>query len=411
MLEVKGLEQNYAQEGPISTLLWIRHGTEDMLCYGTLRGYVVVWAFGELMARQEVLSIASDNHTGGKLRLAVGAADGTIHLLEVGSCRIRAKWSKRLPSATIPKKVTFHSNGIEICIFGFYDAYSVTLKAKDGIATKTRDVQHPIANAATHDRHVVVDDATGSFALYDLEEGTLIRRLGTEIIPRNQHPKQVAFGENGRIVVGGSDHGIVYVFDKDTGACMATLVAGGGDAVHTITTHTLQGTHIIVSASTMLNKPSIITVWTRKTRLFKNLSSLGERSNKGSIGGRVQMGLSWLLAILLVGFLAFRSQNIDAIGQAINTAAVHWGFELPPGPSGRAYQQAWFRDDVDVHRRMTGDTAHTDIEEVAELRRQIDLLARAARRMNQDPTVIDASVSTDVAIFDCDQLDERRCLL
>ena len=30
-------------------------------------------------------------------------------------------------------------------------------------------------------------------------------------------PKQVAFGEKGDVVVGGSDHGLVYVFDWKTG--------------------------------------------------------------------------------------------------------------------------------------------------------------------------------------------------
>lgn len=147
MLEVKGLEQNYAQEGPISALLWAQYGAEEILCYGTLKGYIVVWAFGkvsysvilgaaiidgqqdltierlycQLMARQEVLSISGDGHGGAKLRLAVGAADGSVHLLEVGPSRIKAKWSTKLPCGTIPKKVAFHNNSTDICIFGFYD--------------------------------------------------------------------------------------------------------------------------------------------------------------------------------------------------------------------------------------------------------------------------------------------------
>lgn len=91
------------------------------------------------------------------------------------------------------------------------------------------------ANAAIHDRNVVVDDATGGFALYDLEDGTLIRRLKSGMVPRNRRPKQVAFGEDGRIVVGGGDHGKAYVFEKATGHLLETLAVAGDTNVHTVT--------------------------------------------------------------------------------------------------------------------------------------------------------------------------------
>lgn len=93
----------------------------------------------------------------------------------------------------------------------------------------------PSANAAIHDRNVVVDNASGSFALYDLDDGTLIRSLKTGMSPRNRRPKQVAFGEDGRIVVGGSDHGKVFVFEKATGLLLETLMASGDANVHTVT--------------------------------------------------------------------------------------------------------------------------------------------------------------------------------
>ncbi|KAG2361870.1 WD40-repeat-containing domain protein [Suillus spraguei] len=41
-------------------------------------------------------------------------------------------------------------------------------------------------------------------------------------------PKQVAFGEEGKVVVGGSDHGLVYIFDRKTGETLETLHHGHG---------------------------------------------------------------------------------------------------------------------------------------------------------------------------------------
>lgn len=215
-----------------------------------------------------------------------------------------------------------------------------------------------------------MDDATGGFALYNLEEGTFIRRLETGIVPKNQRPKQVAFGENGQIVVGGSDHGKVYVYEKDTGDCQGALVAYGGDAVHTITvsflfvlgknphahiskTHTLKDTHTIISASTMLNKPSIITVWINAPQPHENLPNLDDHAKHGSAQAKVQATLGWLVVILLLGgSLWICRQNIGEM--------------------------------VRLYRPMTGNGIHSEIEDVAELRRQINLLARAQAQLVQD---------------------------
>ena len=38
-----------------------------------------------------------------------------------------------------------------------------------------------------------------------------------------QYPRQVAFGEHEKVVVGGSKEGSVYVFDTKTGASLAVL--------------------------------------------------------------------------------------------------------------------------------------------------------------------------------------------
>ena len=41
--------------------------------------------------------------------------------------------------------------------------------------------------------------------------------------PSRRHLKHVVFGENGEVIVGGSDYGKVYVFDRKTGAPLEVL--------------------------------------------------------------------------------------------------------------------------------------------------------------------------------------------
>jgi hypothetical protein len=62
----------------------------------------------------------------------------------------------------------------------------------------------------------VVDNATDGFDLHQLDNGAHVHTLPTEILMKKV-PKQVAFWEDSTIVVGGSDHGNVYLFDRESG--------------------------------------------------------------------------------------------------------------------------------------------------------------------------------------------------
>ena len=49
-----------------------------------------------------------------------------------------------------------------------------------------------------------------------------------------RYPKQVAFGKHNSIIVRGSDHGAVYVFDHDTGGPLDLLCHSDCGLVQTI---------------------------------------------------------------------------------------------------------------------------------------------------------------------------------
>lgn len=86
---------------------------------------------------------------------------------------------------------------------------------------------------ATSGSYFVVDNTDTGFDLRKVETGSLVRTFET---PPAQfaRPKQVAFGEEGAVVVGGSDHGAVYVFETATGGTLQTLQHTKGGMVQTV---------------------------------------------------------------------------------------------------------------------------------------------------------------------------------
>ena len=82
---------------------------------------------------------------------------------------------------------------------------------------------------------MVIDNAQNGFTLYCLEGAAKgpIRTFLTNL-PKIWVPKQVAFGEECHIVVGGSDNGFVYIFEHKTGRLLETLQHAKSKLVQTI---------------------------------------------------------------------------------------------------------------------------------------------------------------------------------
>ena len=80
----------------------------------------------------------------------------------------------------------------------------------------------------------VVDNARNGFDLHQLDNAAYVRTFPTGN-PTKLVPKQVAFVEDSRVVVGGSDHRAVYVFDCKTGRPLQVLHHADKGLVQTIT--------------------------------------------------------------------------------------------------------------------------------------------------------------------------------
>ena len=76
--------------------------------------------------------------------------------------------------------------------------------------------------AVSHQKWLMVIDNGKGFSTHHLRTGTYICSFPTGKLMK-RYPKQVAFGQHNSIIVGGSDHSIVYVFGHDTGGPLDLL--------------------------------------------------------------------------------------------------------------------------------------------------------------------------------------------
>lgn len=67
-----------------------------------------------------------------------------------------------------------------------------------------------------YDQNFVVDNVEDGYDFYRLDNCTFLQSYITRGALVRQ-PKEVRFAEKGEVVVGGSDHGAVYVFGAHTG--------------------------------------------------------------------------------------------------------------------------------------------------------------------------------------------------
>jgi hypothetical protein len=79
----------------------------------------------------------------------------------------------------------------------------------------------------------IVDNTMDRFSLYQLDTGTLIHTFLTGR-PLRRVPKQVAFDEDSRLIVRGSDHSVVYVFDRRSGGTLDVLPHADKGLVQTV---------------------------------------------------------------------------------------------------------------------------------------------------------------------------------
>ncbi|KAG1892293.1 hypothetical protein F4604DRAFT_1672345 [Suillus subluteus] len=211
------------------------------------------------------LAISNDGRIlagGGNIRIAVGTRDKMVQVLMLNtSVQLQSVFTVQLEN-TVPKSVAFADNRT-IYIFGLYDGKFMNLEEEDGTIVEEISCKSMIGHAALHQKRgvFVVDNATDGFTLYHLEgKGEPLQTFVTAL-PSMSVPKQVAFGEEGKVVVGGSDNGLAYIFDRKMGQVLETLHHADAGLVQTIATHDLDGRCTIACASPSGREKTTIKIW------------------------------------------------------------------------------------------------------------------------------------------------------
>ncbi|KAG1750309.1 WD40-repeat-containing domain protein [Suillus occidentalis] len=248
--ELTSSSHHHESRGTISCAVWATttKTAEETLCYGTGLGYIIFLrrsvadkTFQEISTKRlgsgfEITCLSwRSTPSEGNLRIAVGMRDKMIQVLTLNAnSQLQSVFAVRLEN-TVPKSVAFADNR-GIYVFGLYDRNVIKLRDEDGDTVREISCNSVIGHAAVHLKRgvFVVDNATDGFTLYRLEgDGEPVRTFATAV-PTVSVPKQVAFGEEGKVVVGGSDNGLVYIFDRKTGQILETLHHADTGLVQTI---------------------------------------------------------------------------------------------------------------------------------------------------------------------------------
>ncbi|KAJ6559598.1 hypothetical protein B0H19DRAFT_1260311 [Mycena capillaripes] len=210
--------------GATTTITWTNRDDEpgDILFYGTINGYLVSWkqsagqeGFHEVFCRRlsqpsEVTALAFDALSN---RLAVCNYNSIVQNF-------------------VPKSIHFgamRGNDREILVFG-------------GRGGKIGD-----AIVDTRIGMVCIDDPQFGAILYRLHDHQQLKKFPVPVTKQNR-PRQVRYGDDSKVIVIGSDHGTVYVYDRCSGKLVGKLSSKSQDWVQTIATADCNGVPTIFVA-------------------------------------------------------------------------------------------------------------------------------------------------------------------
>ncbi|KAJ7242228.1 WD40-repeat-containing domain protein, partial [Mycena rebaudengoi] len=236
--------------GATSAILWVRREDEpgEILFFGTQAGYLVCWrqkrstmGFEEVSAQQladaaEITGLAFNTSSS---RIAVCHRKSTVQSYVIDSSLTpRPLFSVSIRNL-VPKAVAFgefKGSERDVLVFGYHSGEVITLQGGTGEVLKTHKVGSMIGDAGVNQRKGVfcIDDPFQGAALYRLDECRRVKTFGITMTKTFGRPRQVCFADDCTAIVSGSDHGIIYVFDRRTGEVIDRLRVDDQDWAQTV---------------------------------------------------------------------------------------------------------------------------------------------------------------------------------
>ncbi|KAF9488640.1 hypothetical protein BDN71DRAFT_1402980, partial [Pleurotus eryngii] len=167
---------------------------------------------------REVTALACNERGNSDVRIAIGTIDNNIYAFTFDGSELHQIFSRHMDH-TMPVALHVIDNPAQdVWVIGVYNG---------GPSLNTKKLQFMVAcrGAAAFDTSrglIAFDNSVEGYSLHALGNGRPVRQYPTGT-PKWTFPCQVMFGENGRVLVGGSENGVVYVFDRRTGSPLDLL--------------------------------------------------------------------------------------------------------------------------------------------------------------------------------------------
>ncbi|KAG2062942.1 hypothetical protein BDR04DRAFT_1123597 [Suillus decipiens] len=289
------------------------------------------------------------DHAGDDTQIASGTCDRHVQVWSFNFKGLLIPIFSVKLSTTIPCMVNFkHSASRNLLVFGMYDGEVHTLWGTNGVIIATYNAGPMIGHTAVDASHMLflIDNVMNGPSLHQLDDGACIWTYNTD--PVKTFPKQVIFGEKTTLVVGGSDTGIIYVFNKNEETLKQELQHADKAQVQTvaIASKTYDGTHhsIIFRATSVNDAEPNISIWSqqRKSVTMPTSNHLGS-AFKNFICGIFQLAVAMAL-------MAYISTVMQFMGQRITS-----------GISLESLREFWRKPVAQVHE-LTNDDIHVLVE-------------------------------------------------
>ncbi|KAG2135313.1 WD40-repeat-containing domain protein [Suillus clintonianus] len=308
---------------PVTCACWItrQEATRETLCYGTGLGFIAIWQQqGEGLEdfNAKIMCLTYD-HTGDDTHIATGTRDRRVQvwafdfkgpLIPIFSVEL---------STTIPRTVNFNRTpGRNLCTSmsihisrGLMIVLAILLRGSDGTVIATNKAGPMIGHAAVDAPQTLflIDNVMNGFSLHQLEDGACLRTYNTN--PVKTFPKQVVFGEQATLVVGGSDTGAIHIFDKNEGRVKQVLQHADRGRVQTVMTYNSTHHSLIFGATSTNDSEPTISIWCRKRTISPSDRPLGT-AIKNFVRGIVQLAIAMAIMAYVIG----QTSGITLLGNA-----------------------------------------------------------------------------------------------
>ncbi|KAG1774995.1 hypothetical protein EV702DRAFT_1199845 [Suillus placidus] len=190
---------------------------------------------------------------------------------------------------------------------------STTLRGSDGVVITTNKAGLMIGHAVVDAPQTLflIDNVMNGFSLHRLEDGACIHTYNTN--PMKTFPKQVVFGEQATLIVGGSDAGTIHIFDKNEGTLRQVLQHADRGRVQTVTTYDSMHHSLIFEATSTNDAEPTISIWCRKRATLPSNRPLGS-AIKNFMRGVLQLAIAMVIIAYGINIWIGQTSGITLLG-------------------------------------------------------------------------------------------------